>query len=355
MRIEKGPRAIFFVIALAAVSGILALRFTSPAITLAASQGHGIADPRKPVALTCGGAVSQICDLKILDDRGPVAARCTVSGRTIIIQSGLSCGARYRIMVQAKAIFVKRRSACFDLSTCRPARLEKVTVGGVEARNVFSPDSRPEIVLFFSKAMNPGKTHISLRDETAAHGVDLKAQWDDAGDRAAAAPPVALSGRRTYSVVLDAGAEDASGISPETPERWSFHVLGIPAPPPEDRLIIVDRENQQTLLCGQNRAILRTCPCATGIYYPTPGTYRVYEKIPSAKSLFDDSRFSYFVVFQKSETGYMVGFHSIPVFPDGRPAGGLGKPNSHGCVRLSRDAAKDLYEWAQLGTRVIVY
>ena len=45
----------------------------------------------------------------------------------------------------------------------------------------------------------------------------------------------------------------------------------------------------------------------------------------------------------------------MPVFPDGRPAGPLGLPDSHGCVRLSDAAASEIYAAAPLGTKVIVY
>ena len=32
----------------------------------------------------------------------------------------------------------------------------------------------------------------------------------------------------------------------------------------------------------------------------------------------------------------------------------LGKPASHGCVRLGIGPAKELYDWAPIGTRVVV-
>ena len=70
--------------------------------------------------------------------------------------------------------------------------------------------------------------------------------------------------------------------------------------------------------------------------------------------MYDDTTFFYFTMFVKSDKDNNIGFHSIPQHPDGKLEGGLGKPVSHGCVRLSKDKAKFLYSWAAIGTRVVV-
>ncbi|MGA2531444.1 MAG: L,D-transpeptidase family protein [Candidatus Aminicenantales bacterium] len=235
-----------------------------------------------------------------------------------------------------------------------PARLARVTVGGVEARNVLVPNARPEIGLEFAEAVNPDAVRISLKDEKTSRAVALSLKWEEGNSRATAVPAAALEGRKSYLIVLEPAAGDREGMPPEGNGEWSFHVLGSPVAPLGDQTIVVDRASQRVFLCGEHGAILKTYSCATGSYYPTVGVFQVSEKIPSAKSLFDDSRFSFFTVFQLAEKWAKVGFHSIPVFPDGRPAGGLGQPNSHGCVRLAYEDAKFLYEWARLGTKVIV-
>ena len=235
-----------------------------------------------------------------------------------------------------------------------PARLARVTVGGVEARNVLVPNARPEIGLEFAEAVNPEAVRISLKDEKTARTVALNLKWEEGNSRATAVPAAALEGRKTYLIVQEPAAGDQEGLPPEGNGEWSFYVLGSPVTPLGDQTIVVDRAGQRVFLCGEHGAILKTYSCATGSYYPTVGIFQVSEKIPSAKSLFDESRFSFFTVFQNSEKGAKVGFHSIPVFPDGRLAGGLGQPNSHGCVRLAYEDAKFLYEWAGLGTKVIV-
>ena len=235
-----------------------------------------------------------------------------------------------------------------------PSRLARVTVGGVEARNVLVPNARPEIGLEFTEAVDPETVRIFLQDEKTSRAVALSLKWEEGNSRATAVPAAALEGRKTYRIVQESAAGDQEGLPPEGNGAWSFHVLGLPAAPLGDQTIVVDRASQRVFLCGEHGAILKIYSCATGSYYPTVGVFQVSEKIPTAKSLFDDSRFSFFTVFQLAEKWAKVGFHSIPVFPDGRPAGGLGQPNSHGCVRLAYDDAKFLYDWARLGTKVIV-
>lgn len=51
------------------------------------------------------------------------------------------------------------------------------------------------------------------------------------------------------------------------------------------------------------------------------------------------------------------GIHELPEWPGGYKEGAnhLGTPVSHGCVRLGVGAAKRVYEWADVGTPVVIY
>lgn len=53
----------------------------------------------------------------------------------------------------------------------------------------------------------------------------------------------------------------------------------------------------------------------------------------------------------------LFGIHELPEWPGGYKEGAnhLGTPVSHGCVRLGIGPAKRLYEWADIGTPVVVY
>jgi lipoprotein-anchoring transpeptidase ErfK/SrfK len=64
----------------------------------------------------------------------------------------------------------------------------------------------------------------------------------------------------------------------------------------------------------------------------------------------------YMVRFARGEWPY--GFHSIPIHPDDTPLqtpAQLGTHRSGGCVRQLWDDAKTVFEWATVGTRVIVF
>ncbi len=63
----------------------------------------------------------------------------------------------------------------------------------------------------------------------------------------------------------------------------------------------------------------------------------------------------YFVRFAHGDTA-AIGFHDIPV-DEGRPVqtvADLGTPQSHGCIRQKRADAIALWEFAPLGTTVVV-
>jgi len=52
-----------------------------------------------------------------------------------------------------------------------------------------------------------------------------------------------------------------------------------------------------------------------------------------------------------------IGIHELPIWPGGYQEGAnhLGTPVSHGCIRLGKGSAKIVYDWADIGTPVIVH
>ena len=51
------------------------------------------------------------------------------------------------------------------------------------------------------------------------------------------------------------------------------------------------------------------------------------------------------------------GIHELPIWPSGKREGAnhLGGPASHGCIRLGIGPAKLIYDWAEIGTLVVIY
>ncbi|EKD58748.1 MAG: ErfK/YbiS/YcfS/YnhG family protein [uncultured bacterium] len=52
-----------------------------------------------------------------------------------------------------------------------------------------------------------------------------------------------------------------------------------------------------------------------------------------------------------------IGFHELPVWPGGYQEGAnhLGTPVSHGCIRLGPGKAKQVFDWAETGTPVVIH
>lgn len=90
---------------------------------------------------------------------------------------------------------------------------------------------------------------------------------------------------------------------------------------------------------------------------PRPGTYRVYSKSLRTVATHDGITMRFMVRFARNPNGVPIGFHDLPRYANGRPmqtTKQLGTYQSGGCVRQSRAHAIQLYEWAPLGTKVVV-
>jgi hypothetical protein len=88
--------------------------------------------------------------------------------------------------------------------------------------------------------------------------------------------------------------------------------------------------------------------------HPTPkGTYVIANKSPNAWS----NSAKLWMPYWMGLKGTKYGIHELPYWPNGVREGeqDLGKPASGGCIRLGRQGeAKNLYNWAEVGTTVLV-
>ncbi len=120
-----------------------------------------------------------------------------------------------------------------------------------------------------------------------------------------------------------------------------------------EKKIVVELKNQ-TLSYYQGDYKIGKFLISSGVRNSTPkGTFKIYNKSPNAWSSYG-LWMPYWMSF--TPTGKM-GLHELPYWPDGRREGesSLGHPASHGCVRMGRNGeAKTLYEWAEVGTPVVI-
>ena len=104
--------------------------------------------------------------------------------------------------------------------------------------------------------------------------------------------------------------------------------------------------------------LIYTFPTSTGLRGrdTAAGHYKVLDKIPMAYSSIWRLKMPYWLGI------YYVGniengIHALPIRPDGSVMWGglLGQKASYGCVILSTEAARIMYEWAEIGTPVHIH
>jgi lipoprotein-anchoring transpeptidase ErfK/SrfK len=90
-----------------------------------------------------------------------------------------------------------------------------------------------------------------------------------------------------------------------------------------------------------------------GMETPT-GQFSIQNKTPRAWSKKYALFMPYWMAFLPSGS---MGIHELPEWPGGYKEGAnhLGTPVSHGCVRLGVGDAKEVYNWAEIGTPVIIH
>ncbi|MCX6761472.1 MAG: L,D-transpeptidase [Candidatus Moranbacteria bacterium] len=84
------------------------------------------------------------------------------------------------------------------------------------------------------------------------------------------------------------------------------------------------------------------------------GTHQIYNKSPRAYSKAYGLYMPNWMAFLADGK---MGIHELPEWPGGYKEGAnhLGTPVSHGCIRLGVGPAKIVYDWAEIGTPLIVY
>lgn len=138
-----------------------------------------------------------------------------------------------------------------------------------------------------------------------------------------------------------------------------------PLPPPhppapngsgDGRRIVYHNSEQRVWLIEADGTIHDSYAVSGRRNTPRPGTYSVFSKSPKAWAGHGGITMNHMVRFARGRS-LAIGFHSIPTRPGGIPlqsVAALGSYQSAGCVRQSEHEARDLYEWADLGTTVVV-
>ncbi len=130
----------------------------------------------------------------------------------------------------------------------------------------------------------------------------------------------------------------------------------VPANSGNGRRIIYATSGQRVWLVQANGRVFDSYLVSGKAFTPAPGTYSVYSKSPLAWAGHDGITMQWMVRFAFGRT-LAIGFHGIPTYADGSPMQTpeqLGTYRSSGCIRQRVEQAKQLYDWAPLGTTVVV-
>jgi len=134
-------------------------------------------------------------------------------------------------------------------------------------------------------------------------------------------------------------------------------VLSAPADSGSGRRAVFSQSDQRVWLVEEDGRVRRSYPVSGSVTDNLgPGTYQVYSRSEDATGIDDSGTMQWFVRFTQGPSGAAIGFHSIPV-DDGAPVqtkAQLGTPQSHGCIRQKMVDAKAMWDFAPIGTTVVV-
>jgi hypothetical protein len=130
----------------------------------------------------------------------------------------------------------------------------------------------------------------------------------------------------------------------------------LPARSGSGRRVVFSEVAQRVWLVEEGNEVARTY-LVSGSRYDNldPGTYSVFSRSEQAWGIDDSGSMRWFVRFAEGPNA-AIGFHSIPLL-DGAPVqtiAELGIPLSHGCIRQRTADARALWEFAPVGTTVVV-
>ena len=144
---------------------------------------------------------------------------------------------------------------------------------------------------------------------------------------------------------------------PSTPGERVVTSELLPADSGTGRRVVFSQERQRVWLVSAEGEVRRSYLVSGSVSDNLdPGTYAVYSRSLDAVGIDDSGTMRRFVRFTQGDTGAAIGFHDIPVDEGHRvqTAAELGTPTSHGCIRQRRADARAMWDFASLGTTVVV-
>jgi lipoprotein-anchoring transpeptidase ErfK/SrfK len=154
----------------------------------------------------------------------------------------------------------------------------------------------------------------------------------------------------------DTGSADTDSIPGGGALNEASPETVLPADSGDGRRVVFSESRQRVWLVNGRGTVVRTYLVSGSVSDNLePGTYSVYSRSQRAWGIDDSGTMKYFVRFAHGDNA-AIGFHDIPV-DEGQPVqsvADLGTPQSHGCIRQKREDAIALWDFASLGSTVVV-
>ena len=154
-----------------------------------------------------------------------------------------------------------------------------------------------------------------------------------------------------------ASASSGSSDATTTTETVLVEVAQVPIKSGTGRRIVYANRQQRVWVINADNKVIRTFPVSGMLGQPGNGTFRVFSKSPTSYSPeFAGVTFRFMTRFAIGRNGGNIGFHEIPI-RNSKPmqtVDELGAFKGSGCLRSSTQDALFIYQWATLGTKVVV-
>ena len=160
------------------------------------------------------------------------------------------------------------------------------------------------------------------------------------------------------SVGLAAATAAQASDTPPDPDRKPVATGDIPKSSGSGKRVVLDLTAQQVWLVDTDGSEHRSYLVSASRYDNLePGTYEVFSTSRHAVSWNHTETMEYMVRFTRGENAN-IGFHDIPVSQDSgeqvQRLSELGTPLSDGCIRQDVEDAEALWDFAPVGTEVVV-
>jgi lipoprotein-anchoring transpeptidase ErfK/SrfK len=189
------------------------------------------------------------------------------------------------------------------------------------------------------------------------------------GDQApvAARTATGANGSGASTDTTGASTSSRSEADRQTGTQPGSQATGQPATPPaagtalpassgEGRRVVFSKTAQRVWLVGADGTVASTYLVSGSLTDNLePGKYDVYSRSRWAVGIEESGVMQYFVRFAHGPNA-AIGFHSIPT-KNGTPLqteAQLGTPQSHGCIRQKLSDAMKMWDFADVGTDVVV-